>query len=96
MYAPTLLNNRLCAPNRFYISLNSGLPVFINKDNLVLQNLIREFQCGYEIESFGMDFDYERIQGVQPIILKEFSDLKKNQVLQFLKVYQNLMRFSKW
>jgi len=95
MYAPTLLNNRLCAPNRFYISLNSGLPVFINKDNLVLQNLIREFHCGYEIESFGMDFDFERIQGVQPIILKGFSDLKKSQVLQFLNVYQNLMRFSK-
>jgi hypothetical protein len=95
MYAPTLLNNRLCAPNRFYISLNSGLPVFINKDNLVLQNLIREFHCGYEIESFGMDFDLERIQGVQPIILKGFSDLKKSQVLQFLNVYQNLTRFSK-
>jgi hypothetical protein len=95
MYAPTLLNNRLCAPNRFYISLNSGLPVFINKDNLVLQNLIREFQCGYEIESFGMDFDFERIEGVQPLILNGFSELKKNQALQFLNVYQNLMRFSK-
>ena len=63
--------------------------------NLVLQNLIREFHCGYEIESFGMDFDLERIQGVQSIILKGFSDLKKSQVLQFLNVYQNLMRLSK-
>ncbi len=91
MYLPTYINNKLCAPNRFYISINLGLPVFINKDNQVLCRLIKEYKCGYEIEDVGTDFDFEQMAGLQTGILKEFEYLKKDQVRRFLEIYQEMI-----
>ena len=90
MYLPTYINNKLCAPNRFYISLNLGLPVFVNNDNPVLNNLIREYKCGYEIENVGPDFDFEQMIGLQTGILKDFDYLKEDQVRRFLEIYQEM------
>lgn len=50
MYLPTYVNNRLCAPNRLYISYFNQLPIIVNKDNPVLSNFIRKNNCGVYIE----------------------------------------------
>lgn len=50
MYLPTYRNNRLCAPNRFYIALKQRIPIYVNKDNPVLYDLVNKYQCGGFVE----------------------------------------------
>lgn len=79
MYLPELLNNRLCAPNRFYLSLQKRIPVIVNKRNPVLSNFVNLYKCGFFIENLNeenidsifkydegqMDFSYETVRGEQ-------------------------------
>jgi len=50
MYLPKYLNNKLCAPNRLYISYNHRLPIIVNIDNPVLSNFVKTNNCGLFIE----------------------------------------------
>lgn len=65
MYMPTYTNNKLCAPNRFFIALEHGLPVIVNKSNPVLSNFINTYKSGFEIESFQSTSDFERLVDFQ-------------------------------
>lgn len=52
LYLPTYINNRLCAPNRLYLSYFNNIPLLVNEDNPVLNNFIINFKAGVTIESF--------------------------------------------
>ena len=52
MYLPTYINNRLCAPNRLYLSYFMGLPIIVNKNNPVLFDFIDSHKAGGFIEDF--------------------------------------------
>lgn len=87
MYLPTYINNRLCAPNRFYISLQKHLPVIVNKDNPVLSNFVKEYNCGVYIE----DITKENINSKIDIEIDAnfFTSLKSEQIKSFIDVYSN-------
>src|SRR5690606_1345460 len=52
IYLSTYLNNKLCAPNRLYLSYFSKIPVIVNKSNPVLSNFIITNKCGIFVEDF--------------------------------------------
>ncbi|SFT62992.1 hypothetical protein SAMN05216474_1423 [Lishizhenia tianjinensis] len=87
MYLPTYINNRLCAPNRFYISIQKGLPVIVNKNNPVLSNFIEKYHCGTYIEDLNATNISRSIENLK---IKEdmFKSLKKKQVEDFLNAYR--------
>lgn len=91
MYLPTLINNRLCAPNRFYLSVDKGLPVIVNKDNPVLKNFIESLNCGYFIEDFIRPTDVNKVQLFDSnSIRNSFSELKQFEKANFKKIYQTI------
>lgn len=53
MYLPKYINNKLCAPNRFYLSLEKQIPVIVNRDNPVLSNFVEDYNCGFYIDQFN-------------------------------------------
>jgi len=53
MYLPTYINNRLCAPNRLYLSYFMKIPIIVNQDNIVLSNFIKQNNCGLMIEDYN-------------------------------------------
>ncbi len=59
MYLPTYTNNRLCAPNRLYLSYFLGLPIIVNKNNPVLFDFINTYKAGAFIEDFIEDPNVE-------------------------------------
>ena len=59
MYLPTYINNRLCAPNRLYLSYFLGLPIIVNKNNPVLFDFINTYKAGGFIEDFIEDSNVE-------------------------------------
>lgn len=88
MYLPTYINNRLCAPNRFYISLQKHLPVIVNKDNPVLSNFIKEYNCGVYIEDITQENINDKID--LKIDSGFFASLKSQQIKSFVDVYKTL------
>ncbi|MGK7896538.1 MAG: hypothetical protein AB4372_23690 [Xenococcus sp. (in: cyanobacteria)] len=52
MYLPTYINNRLCAPNRLYLSYYLGLPIIVNKNNPVLHDFVEGHSAGGFVEDF--------------------------------------------
>lgn len=50
IYLPTYINNRLCAPNRLYLSYFLNVPLIVNRNNPVLKKFIEEFNAGFFIE----------------------------------------------
>ncbi|MBD0849824.1 glycosyltransferase family protein [Maribacter arenosus] len=52
MYLPTYTNNRLCAPNRLYLSYFLGLPIIVNKNNPVLYDFINVNKAGGFVEDY--------------------------------------------
>jgi hypothetical protein len=52
MYLPTYTNNRLCAPNRLYLSYFLGLPIIVNKENPVLSAFVDNYNAGLFVEDF--------------------------------------------
>ncbi|HZL12385.1 MAG TPA: hypothetical protein VFC65_20560 [Prolixibacteraceae bacterium] len=87
MYLPTYLNNRLCAPNRFYISLQKGLPVIVNKENPVLSNFVNQYNCGVFIEDLNEQNIATSIENVN-IKSDVFKQLKEEQIDNFTKIYR--------
>lgn len=94
IYLPTYMNNRLCAPNRFYLSVHTGVPVIVNKSNPVLKNFVEKYNCGYFIEDVTND-NLEKISlKFQSNDLKNtFEAVKYGQMKQFNMVYSSLLNF---
>lgn len=85
MYLPKLINNRLCAPNRFFIGLKNNLPIVVNKDNPVLNNFIETYRCGVYVEDilmkrslddiFAVSYDATLLSNIIGEEKKKFVDL---------------------
>lgn len=87
MYLPNYINNRLCAPNRFYISLQKGLPVIVNKANPVLLNFLEQYNCGVFIEDLNAN-NINKIISNLNIPEDVFKNLKEKQIENFTNLYQ--------
>lgn len=86
MYLPNYINNRLCAPNRFYISLQKGLPVIVNKANPVLVNFLEQYNCGVFIEDLNANNISTTIRNLN-IPADVFENLKEEQIENFINLY---------
>lgn len=91
MYKPTYSNNRLCAPNRFYLSIEFGIPVLINKSNPTLLKLQQKYVSGYCIEDI-----IENNVALEEVVhhkLKEglISDLRSEEKTRFLHNYSSFI-----
>lgn len=88
MYLPTYLNNKLCAPNRLYISFLNTLPIIVNKDNPVLSNFILDNSCGLFIE----DLNQSNIDDIWNIHYSsdKIEVLKKTEIDKLINVYKNI------
>jgi glycosyltransferase involved in cell wall biosynthesis len=53
-YKGDLLNNRYCAPNRFYQALANGLPLIVNSDNPFLSHEVGKRGCGLVVSEDKM------------------------------------------
>lgn len=89
MYLPTYINNRLCAPNRFYIAVNNKIPVLVNKDNPVLNNFVKEYNAGGFIEDIQNINDLARFlnHSYPASLMKELIDVESNKFVYF---YENI------
>ena len=88
MYLPTYINNRLCAPNRFYLSVQKELPVIVNRANPVLNNFVKKYNCGLFIDDATQEqwFDtLEEMYGQQAEI--DFQELKREQINNLTRAY---------
>lgn len=88
MYLPTYINNRLCAPNRMYISLKHGLPVIINKDNPVLHSMVKSLNCGYFIEDFEPQQFYELKK--ENVFSRQLNSLIEENKIRLSTLYKEL------
>ncbi len=89
MYLPTYINNKLCAPNRFYIAIENQLPVLINQDNPVLRNFINQHNVGFYIEDIRDNRDVQKvIEYRYEFHLMEA--LKNIESSKLIRIYENL------
>jgi len=87
MYLPTYLNNRLCAPNRLYMSFNYNIPIIVNRDNPVLSNFILDHECGFFIEDLTTEKDLNFIFKKQ-YTKKIIDKLKEEEIYKFEEIYK--------
>ncbi|MBB1140541.1 glycosyltransferase [Myroides sp. WP-1] len=90
MYLPTYINNRLCAPNRYFIALKNCIPTLVNKDNPVLFNFTNKYNSGFYIE------DIEDVKKLDQVANHKYqsevlSILKEEEINKFLSVYENFI-----
>lgn len=90
-YNPKFLNNKLCAPNRYFMSLFSQIPVIINNSNPVLNNLNLVFKSGIPVENIldGKN-KLSDIFNVK-VLIKTFTDIEQNETSKFIDIYQELL-----
>lgn len=90
MYLPTYINNRLCAPNRFYIAIKNHLPVLVNEGNPVLNNFVKEYKSGFFIENMKTAEDiYQFLQYEYSVHLMD--QLIQEEIEKFIVSYESLM-----
>jgi hypothetical protein len=90
LYLPTYLNNRLCAPNRFYLSLYYNMPVIVNKANPVLANFVQRYKCGDFIEELtGSVFNPQDKSDDLKCKVLELLDVEKNKLIG---IYDSLLK----
>lgn len=84
LYLPTFINNRLCAPNRLYISFLFNIPIIVNSTNPVLRNFIENNSCGIFIEDldetnihtiFDTNYDSSRIEEMKAVEITKFENV---------------------
>ncbi|WP_425236739.1 hypothetical protein [Ulvibacterium sp.] len=73
MYLPTYTNNRLCAPNRMYLSYFLGLPIIVNRDNPVLHSFIIDYKAGAFIEDYMTNPDVEFFNQLNTLVIEDTS-----------------------
>lgn len=93
MYLPTYINNRLCAPNRLYISFLNCIPIIVNKDNPVLSNFISKYNCGIYIEALSKDNLESELRRISYSNI-EIDDLKRIETLKLIDLYDKLLNMS--
>ena len=71
IYLPTYTNNRLCAPNRLYLSYFLGLPIIVNKNNPVLHNFIEVYKAGGYIEDFIANPKVEFLNQLNTLVIDD-------------------------
>lgn len=71
MYLPTYTNNRLCAPNRLYLSYFLSLPIIVNKDNPVLHSFINDYKAGAFIEDFMANPSVEFFNQLNTLVIDD-------------------------
>lgn len=89
MYLPTYVNNRLCAPNRLYISYFNQLPIIVNRDNPVLYNFIIVNNCGAFIEDIKED-NLEEILNIK-FSSDKIEALLEKEVSKLLNIYNKVL-----
>lgn len=92
IYLPDLLNNRLCAPNRFYLALQKRIPVIVNESNPVLSNFVNRYKCGFFIENLNVEnvksiLDYDENQ-----IEFSYERIRSEQMKSFISIYSNYLK----
>src|SRR5690606_10973992 len=86
LYLPTYINNRLCAPNRLYISVKMGLPVIVNRDNPVLSSFIEDYKCGYYIDEIESSDDFHGILKLNTAgFVDSYCKLRQEQIDNFVE-----------
>jgi len=88
MYLPTFINNRLCAPNRYFIALKLALPTIVNIDNPVLFNLTEKYSSGFYIENIKTTEDLEDVIK-HKYYVNTLEDLKNEEIRKFESIYEN-------
>lgn len=71
MYLPTYTNNRLCAPNRLYLSYFLGLPIIVNKNNPVLFDFVTTYKAGVFIEDFTENSSVDFFEQLNTLIIDD-------------------------
>lgn len=90
MYLPTFINNRLCAPNRYFIALKLALPTIVNIDNPVLFNLTEKYSSGFYIENIKTTADLEDVIK-HKYYVNTLEDLKNEEIRKFESIYENFI-----
>lgn len=93
MYLPTYINNRLCAPNRYFIALKYNIPTIVNKDNPVLFNFTEKYQSGFYIEGITC------LSGLEKVFTHSYSihileDMKKEEIEKLERVYDTILNLK--
>ena len=93
MYLPTYTNNRLCAPNRLYLSYFLGLPIIVNKDNPVLFDFIDSYKAGGFAEDFTENSNVEFFNQFNNLIISDSAKerllaMEKNKIID---LYSNII-----
>jgi hypothetical protein len=86
MYLPTYTNNRLCAPNRLYLSYFLGLPIIVNKNNPVLYDFVDSYKAGGFIEDFMENPNVDFFNQLNTLIIEDSAkerllDTEKNKLI---------------
>jgi len=90
MYLPTFINNRLCAPNRYFIALKFGIPTIVNKDNPVLFNFTEKYKSGFYIEDIKTDVEIEKV--IQhTYYINTLDKLKDAEIEKFKSIYEKFI-----
>lgn len=88
MYLPTYINNRLCAPNRFFLSIFMSIPVIVNRSNPVLQNFVEKYKCGLFVEDLERDDFWDNLDLItDKKFINELDLLREEQVKNLLMAY---------
>ena len=90
LYDPMYINNKLCAPNRYFLSFFKNIPIIVNKTNPVLNNLTVTLRSGLFIEDI--------LEGKNSIcdIFNHYIDqticneLRDKQCQNFVRIYEKL------
>ncbi len=86
LYLPTFTNNRLCAPNRLYLSYFLGLPIIVNKNNPVLFDFVDSYKAGGFVEDFLEHPNVEFFDQLNNLIISDSAkerllDTEKNKLI---------------
>ena len=90
MYLPTYINNRLCAPNRYFIALKYGIPTIVNKDNPVLFNFTEKYHSGFYIENIKGNEDIEHVYQ-HSYHINTLEKMKNEEINKFEKIYEKFI-----
>lgn len=102
MYLPKYINNRLCAPNRLYLSYFLGLPIIGNKNNPVLHDFINVYRAGGFVEDFMGNSNVEFFNKLNTL---KIDDSAKESLLakeknKIIALYSNIIdkatKYKKW
>lgn len=93
MYLPTYLNNKLCAPNRYYLSLKYNITTIVNESNPVLRTLINKFRNGFFIEEILSRKSFEKVVSESKKGRDDsYVELEKSQIKQFCDFYSVILK----